>query len=76
MCRALINDPELILADEPLGNQDKATGKEVLALLLEMAAEDRRTVLMVTHDPDSATQMQRVVDLADLRTSTAVGGVA
>lgn len=75
MCRALINDPELILADEPLGNQDKATGKEVLALLLEMAAEDRRTVVMVTHDTDSAKQMQRVVDLVELRPAVA-GSVA
>jgi len=67
MCRALINDPDLILADEPLGNQDKATGREVLALLLELASEGDRTVVMVTHDPDSAAQMQRTLDLADLR---------
>jgi len=67
MCRALINDPELILADEPLGNQDKQTGREVLALLLELARESDRTVVMVTHDPDSAAQMQRTLDLADLR---------
>ena len=67
MCRALINDPELILADEPLGNQDKATGREVMGLLLELAGESDRTVLMVTHDPESAEQMQRTVDLADLR---------
>lgn len=67
MCRALINDPELILADEPLGNQDKETGQEVLALLLELASESERTVLMVTHSPESAEQMQRTVDLAELR---------
>ncbi|MEM7202692.1 MAG: ABC transporter ATP-binding protein [Planctomycetota bacterium] len=67
ICRALINDPELILADEPLGNQDRETGREVLALLLELAAEGNRTVLMVTHDQESAAQMQRTIDLADLR---------
>jgi putative ABC transport system ATP-binding protein len=67
MCRALIHDPELILADEPLGNQDKATGREVLQLLLQIAREGNRTVLMVTHDPDSAAQMQRTIDLASLR---------
>jgi len=67
MCRALINEPALILADEPLGNQDKQTGQEVLALLLELAREGDRTVLMVTHDPDSAAQMQRTLDLAELR---------
>lgn len=67
ICRALINEPELILADEPLGNQDKETGREVMELLLEMAAEGNRTVLMVTHDPESARQMQRVVDIEELR---------
>ena len=66
MARALINEPQLILADEPLGNQDKATGREVLQLLLEMAREGERTVVMVTHDPDSAAQMQRVIELKDL----------
>lgn len=69
ICRALINEPELILADEPLGNQDKETGREVMQLLLEMATEGDRTVLMVTHDPESARQMQRVVDIEDLRAS-------
>jgi putative ABC transport system ATP-binding protein len=67
LCRALINRPKLILADEPLGNQDKESGREVLTLMLEMANEAKATVLMVTHDPDSARWMQRTVDLADLR---------
>jgi putative ABC transport system ATP-binding protein len=67
MCRALINGPDLILADEPLGNQDKATGARVLQLLLDIAREEGRTVVMVTHDLDSASLMQRTVDLADLR---------
>ncbi|MFM1870654.1 MAG: hypothetical protein RL398_76, partial [Planctomycetota bacterium] len=67
ICRALINDPELILMDEPLGNQDKATGNQVLDLLLQMASDGGKTVVMVTHDPESATRMQRTVDLATLR---------
>jgi ABC-type lipoprotein export system ATPase subunit len=71
ICRALVNDPELILMDEPLGNQDRATGGVVLDLLLEIAKEGRKTVVMVTHDPESARRMQRTVDLASLR-----GGVA
>lgn len=69
ICRALVNDPELILMDEPLGNQDRATGEQVLDMLLEIAARDRRTVVMVTHDPASAARMQRTVDLATLRRS-------
>jgi ABC-type lipoprotein export system ATPase subunit len=67
ICRALINDPDLILMDEPLGNQDKTTGTQVLDLLLGMAEEGGRTVVMVTHDPESAGRMQRIVDLATLR---------
>ncbi|GAB4140030.1 MAG: ABC transporter ATP-binding protein [Planctomycetota bacterium] len=67
ICRALINDPELILMDEPLGNQDRETGGRVLDLLLEMAAEGGRTVVMVTHDPESARRMHRIVALEDLR---------
>ena len=67
ICRALINNPSVILADEPLGNQDKETGREVLRLLLDMAREDQRTVVMVTHDPGDAAQLERTVELRDLR---------
>lgn len=67
ICRALVNDPELVLMDEPLGNQDKATGGQVLDLLLQIASDKGKTVVMVTHDPDSAKRMQRTVDLATLR---------
>lgn len=67
ICRALVNDPEVILMDEPLGNQDRATGAQVLDLLLQLAKEGGKTVVMVTHDPDSALRMQRTVDLATLR---------
>jgi putative ABC transport system ATP-binding protein len=66
----LINEPELILADEPLGNQDRQTGRDVLELLLEMSREGGRTVVMVTHDPQSAEQMQRTVDLHELRSAS------
>jgi len=67
ICRALVNDPELVLMDEPLGNQDKATGGQVLDLMLQIAADDHKTVVMVTHDPESAARMQRTVDLSTLR---------
>jgi putative ABC transport system ATP-binding protein len=67
ICRALINDPELVLMDEPLGNQDRQTGGQVLDLLLQLAREGGRTVVMVTHDPESAARMQRTVDLSTLR---------
>ncbi len=67
ICRALINQPRLVLADEPLGNQDRATGGEVLELLLQFARDEDMTVVMVTHDPQAAELMQRTIDLADLR---------
>ena len=75
ICRALINDPEVILMDEPLGNQDRTTGEQVLDLLLRLAAAGGKTVVMVTHDPSSARRMQRTVDLAALRRATE-GGAA
>lgn len=67
ICRAMINNPALILADEPLGNQDRETGREVLQLLLDMARVDKRTVVMVTHSPESAAQLDRTVELIDLQ---------
>ena len=57
--------------DEPLGNQDKTTGGQVLDMMLQIASDTNKTVIMVTHDPESAKRMQRTVDLASLR-----GGVA
>lgn len=74
ICRALVNDPDLVLMDEPLGNQDKATGGQVLDLLLRIASDGNKTVVMVTHDPESATRMQRTVDLSTLRGAAAGAG--
>lgn len=71
ICRALINDPQLILMDEPLGNQDKTTGGQVLDMMLQIASDTNKTVIMVTHDPESAKRMQRTVDLASLRSGVA-----
>ena len=63
IARALANDPHLLLADEPLGNLDRKTGLEALDLLKTMAREAGRTILMVTHDPDTARAMDRTVEL-------------
>lgn len=67
ICRALVNEPALILADEPLGNQDRETGQAVLQILLDMARSEERTVVMVTHSPESAAQLDRTVELMELR---------
>ena len=64
IARALITDPALILADEPTGNLDSATGAEILRLLTDLCAEGR-TLVMVTHDASVATHAQRVIYLRD-----------
>jgi putative ABC transport system ATP-binding protein len=66
VARALVNQPQLLLADEPTGNQDPATGRQTIELMLSLAREIEATVLLVTHDPRSAEVMQRTVYLLDL----------
>jgi len=67
MARALANDPEIILADEPTGNIDSRTGHEVMEVLARVNREGRRTILVVTHDPDVAAFAGRVLRLLDGR---------
>jgi len=65
IARALMNDPALILADEPTGNLDSATGNEIMALLAELSREGR-TVILVTHDADLARRWaDRVLHIFD-----------
>ena len=59
LARALINDPPLILADEPTGNLDEATGAVVIDLLLEMVEEDKKSLILVTHNPEFAARTQQ-----------------
>jgi putative ABC transport system ATP-binding protein len=64
IARALANDPSLILADEPTGNMDRKTGKEILALF-EQLNKEGRSIVMVTHDPEIAGYAKEVVVLQD-----------
>jgi putative ABC transport system ATP-binding protein len=67
IARALANDPPLLLADEPTGNLDSATGEEILRLLRRLCDESGQTVIMVTHDPRVAAYADRVAFLQDGR---------
>jgi putative ABC transport system ATP-binding protein len=67
IARALVTRPEVMFADEPTGALDRKTGRDVLALLREIADEDGHTVVMVTHDPVAAAYADRVILLADGR---------
>ena len=64
IARALVNDPSLILADEPTGNMDRKPGKEILALFGQLNGEGR-SIVMVTHDPEIAGHAGEVVVLQD-----------
>ena len=59
VARALMNQPEVILADEPTGNLDERTGDEVIALLLEVCAEEQTALVLVTHNPLHAKKTNR-----------------
>jgi putative ABC transport system ATP-binding protein len=65
IARALVNDPAIILADEPTGNLDSKSGKEILQILLGLNQDRGTTLIFVTHDADVAKQTQRVIRLRD-----------
>ena len=65
ICRALINDPAIILADEPTGNLDSASGKQVLEILRRLRDEQGKTVVLVTHSQEGAVMADRVIRMQD-----------
>ena len=74
IARALLLAPDLILADEPTGNLDTKSGREVLRLLRELNSEEGHTIVMVTHDPACAATADRVVFLRDGKVAGEVEG--
>jgi lipoprotein-releasing system ATP-binding protein len=73
--RALINQPQLLLADEPTGSLDHASAQQLGQLLLELNREEGVTLIVVTHARDLAQRMARVLELRDGRLVPSAGGL-
>ena len=65
IARALVNDPAILMADEPTGNLDSKSGREIMDLILALNQDFGTTIIIVTHDPEIAEDTQRVVRLYD-----------
>ena len=65
VARALVSDPEAVLCDEPTGNLDTGTSREILSLLAKLPEPGKRAVIMVTHDPTAASYGTRLVRIRD-----------
>ncbi len=65
IARALVNNPEIIVADEPTGNVDSKTGKMIMEILTELHKNERKTIIVVTHDTDIAHYAQKIINIKD-----------
>lgn len=65
IARALINDPDIIMGDEPTGNLDKTNSQRVFDIFKQLAKENQQTIITVTHDPDFAKGSDRIIEMQD-----------
>jgi putative ABC transport system ATP-binding protein len=65
IARALVNNPRLVLADEPTGNLDTATSQEIMKLLVDLNEHEGITIVLVTHEADIAAYARRLVQFVD-----------
>jgi putative ABC transport system ATP-binding protein len=65
IARALVNEPDIILADEPIGNLDTKTGTEVMQLLQRINREKKKTIVQVTHSKEAADYGNRIINVRD-----------
>lgn len=65
IARALVNDPSVLLCDEPTGNLDVSTGNDVLSLLIDLNRNDNRTIVIVTHDNQLVEKCDRIIRISD-----------
>jgi len=67
IARALSNDPEIIVADEPTGNLDSTTGEMIMNILINLHKNDKKTIIVVTHDPNIASFSEEIINIKDGR---------
>lgn len=65
IARSLINDPDIIMGDEPTGNLDKTNSQRVFEIFKQLSVENGQTIITVTHDPDFAERSDRVIEMQD-----------
>ena len=65
VARAIVNEPAIIMADEPTGNLDSKVGREIITLLLRLNRERGTTLIIITHDPTVGSQAQRIIRIRD-----------